>query len=256
MVFRLTQIFSSAPPEAAPRPAPAPAAIERHYIWVPGLKTVYARVPKAANSSIRALLLKHLTLTEAQLEGKYNSDGYWAGLPADQAQTMTAEQLRAHPEASAAWCFTFVREPFARLYSCWNNKVIENPTLSDRMQAMGIETGMPFADFVDRTLASDDGACDIHLRSQAAILTLDGAVVPDFVGRVERVDRQFARVRKKVMALSGVRLGRLPRRNVRGEAAPEVSTQFPVALRRKVLERYADDYRLFYPERVAALNAD
>lgn len=238
-----------------PDTAPAVPTIERHVVWSPRYRFGYYRVPKAANSSIRFILAKKLRLSAPE-SLRPNNDAFWTQLPADQARLMTPADFLADPDTGRGWSFTFVRHPVARLYSCWNNKVIENTgEMSRRFTDMGVTRGMGFAEFVDRVAAAPDDSCDIHVRSQTAILTLDGHVLPDFVGRVENITADWKHIRYEIQMRSGLKLGPMQQRNVRNNTQADVMFDMARPVRRKILDRYLADFEMFYPSHIRKMRA-
>ena len=69
--------------------------------------------------------------------------------------------------------FSFVRNPFDRLVSAYNNKILELDEVPGPMQKMGLTHAMPFNDFLDVVADTSDEALDVHLLPQSSILCLD-----------------------------------------------------------------------------------
>jgi hypothetical protein len=227
------------------RKAPIPRD-ERHFLVVPGLHLVYARVPKAANSTIRYRLAADLGLRG---QGRRPSnDAFWLDQPADIARCLTRLQFARLPRDARPWCFTVVRHPVARLWSAWNNKVQENAAVSARFRAMGVDNGQGFDAFVARVAATPDAACDIHVRSQWAILALRDRLLPDHVARVESLAADWETIRARVLADGGPRLGDLEARNVRLGTTPDVSEKIAPDTLDLIRTRYAADFAAFYPD--------
>ncbi|MFY0691453.1 MAG: sulfotransferase family 2 domain-containing protein [Paracoccaceae bacterium] len=225
--------------------------IERHFIWLKPDDIAYCRVPKAANSAIRFLLADAFGVRPSApdgLEMRPNNDRFWLHVPPKTARSLTRKQyVQGFPHARG-WSFSFVRHPVSRLYSCWNNKVMENSPLSRRFQKMGVVHGMSFADFVARVAQSDDAHCDIHVRAQFAILALGGRILPDFIGRVEQIGPDWAHVQMEVRARTGRALPDLVPRNVRAKASPDIAQTIDPHTLGLIRERYRDDFKHFYPE--------
>jgi hypothetical protein len=84
--------------------------------------------------------------------------------------------------------FAFVRNPWDRLVSCWQEKVID----SDHFELGGERERLSsFSAFVDFVSELDVQTCDPHVRSQVALIDLDRV---DFVGRFERFAGDLATV--------------------------------------------------------------
>lgn len=220
---------------------------DRHVIWLPEHRLAYLRVPKAANSSIRAALARRFALPRIEGMSAAN-DRYWVQLDNSHARIMTPGTFQHSAGTRDAWIFSFVRHPVARLYSCWNNKLIENEELTRGFVDMGLVRGMDFADFVARVAELPDECCDIHVRSQASILLHNGRLMPDFVGRVEHTDTDWEHVRYEVQMRCGRDLGELPQKNVRGGAGEDANGELTPAVEALIRRRFAQDFELFYPE--------
>lgn len=239
-----------APPPADTRHArrrngPIPN-VERHYLVVPRLHLAYARVPKAANSTIRYRLAADLGLRRPGR--RPSNDAFWLDQPDDVARCLTRLQFARLPRDSRPWCFTVVRHPVARLWSAWNNKVQENQILSARFRAMGVDRGLSFEEFVVRVAETPDAACDIHVRSQWAILALGDRLLPDHVARVESLGPDWEAIRSRVLAEGGPHLGDLGARNVRVGATPDVAGRIAPDTLALIRTRFAADFAAFYPD--------
>lgn len=219
---------------------------DRHFLIVPRLHLAYARVPKAANSTIRYRLAADLNLRDGGR--RPSNDAFWLDRPPEIARCLTRLQFARLPRSERPWCFTVVRHPVARLWSAWNNKVVQNDALSARFVAMGVTTGTGFDDFVARVAATPDADCDIHVRSQWGILALGDRLLPDHVARVESLDSDWQAIRDRVLSEGGPRLGDLGARNVRVAATPDVAAQIAPATLRLIRARYAADFAAFYPD--------
>jgi len=216
-------------------------------MWLPKVRLAYFRVPKAANSSIRYRLVASYDLDPGDDTLRPNKDRFWTKLPEDQATSLTLEDYATRNDTRSTWSFTMVRHPVTRLYSCWNNKVIENKGLSRKMVEMGIEEGMPFEAFLDRVEATPDEDCDVHIRQQVCFLRHEGRLLPDFIGRLERGRYDWLHVRHETHMRTGRDIGSLPKRNVRLSQDLSIDDVLPPEIIARVEARYADDMALFYP---------
>jgi dermatan 4-sulfotransferase 1 len=232
------------------KPLPKPMALlssERHVMWLKQQNIAFIRVPKAANSSVRIKLARCFGLTK-QSEISPNKDRFWRDIESDSATSMTTSQFATRQVTRDCWSFTVVRNPVARLYSCWNNKVIENEDLSKKFLASGVRSGMPFDEFVDCVARTDEKNSDIHVWSMKTILCHEGRVVPDFVGRVETIDRDWKHICYEVQIRTGTKLGPMLQRNVRGQTEGSIFDTFSPETKNLILQKYKEDFELFYPE--------
>lgn len=219
---------------------------DRHFLVLPSLALVFARVPKAANSTIRYRLAADLGLKGDG--SRPSNDAFWLNQTPDVARSLTRLQFARLAADDRPWCFTVVRHPVARLWSAWNNKVVENDVLSARLTAMGVVPGMAFDTFAERVAATPDADCDIHVRAQWAILALGDRLLPDHVARVEALEADWEIIRAKAEARSGRKLGRLQSRNVRAGTTPDVAQQIGPATLALIRDRFARDFAAFYPD--------
>ena len=116
--------------------------------------------------------------------------------------TFTDKDDRSHPylpSSDSVFRFVFVRNPWARLVSCYQNRVVQmrlRPRIS-----MGFIISYPhipfnrmsFADFVRFVCRVPDDLCDPHFRPQLAYFNLQEV---DFIGRVEQFSDDLSYVIK------------------------------------------------------------
>ena len=93
-----------------------------HFIHIKHLNLLYGRVPKVANTSIKAVLCR--LLPQKPNRGiKTTSDRFWRDYTHQQTELLSPGQARKL--RSTHFSFSFVRNPFDRLVAAYNNKVIE-----------------------------------------------------------------------------------------------------------------------------------
>ena len=215
-----------------------------HFIRIKRHKLLYGRVPKAANSSIKAALCR--LLSEMPPKGsKTTSDRFWQHETNQETELITLGRARQY--RLSHFSFTFVRNPFDRLVAAYNNKVIENDAPPMPMQNMGITHGMAFDDFLDILIDTPLRLYDVHVLPQSQLLSINNTIVPKFVGRVEQINEHWAELRsilarKKINAMKF-----LPQKNVRRSDHSSLQGYFTSdALIEKAMRIYGDDVRLFY----------
>ena len=216
----------------------------RHFILFRDIPLMYGRVPKVANSSIKASLCKLLSLRP---DGgiKTTSDRFWRDNTHGETQLITP--LQARRLRTSHFSFSFVRNPFDRLVAAYNNKILEIEDVPLPMKRMGLHHGMSFASFIQTVCDADPLMMDNHVRPQAEMLTTSNKLVPKFVGRMEHINDHWRRLRGR-MKLEGLpTLGALPMKNVRREGRSDIRDLFASsALIDQVLERYEQDFKRFY----------
>ncbi|MBL6803603.1 MAG: sulfotransferase family protein, partial [Synechococcus sp. BS307-5m-G38] len=208
----------------------------RHFILFRDIPLMYGRVPKVANSSIKASLCKLLSLRP---DGgiKTTSDRFWRDNTHGETQLITP--LQARRLRTSHFSFSFVRNPFDRLVAAYNNKILEIEDVPLPMKRMGLHHGMSFASFIQTVCDADPLMMDNHVRPQAEMLTTSNKLVPKFVGRMEHINDHWRRLKGR-MQLEGLpTLGLLPMKNVRREGRTDIRNLFSsLALIDQVLERY------------------
>ena len=138
-----------------------------------------------------------------------------------------------------------VRDPLARLLSCWRNKCFG--TLPPGMHRQGFYSGMAWSAFVDLAYATPDGNANLHFRSQAYDLIECIGRPLARVLRVEDLDAGWAELEQWLgWPAKGV--------PVLNESAhlPAPPVTVTERQRRQVAHRYAADYGAFGYERRAA----
>jgi hypothetical protein len=224
--------------------------LRQHFILFEHVPIIYGRVPKVANSSVKAALTR--LLREPPQEGlRSTADAFWRHGTHGETRMINAEM--AISLRSTHICFSFVRNPFDRLASAYNNKIIEIEAPPSGMAAMGLERLMPFESFLEIVCNTDDTELDVHLLPQSTILYHDGVLVPDFIGKLEAIDAHWMALRQRLRQLGLPALGRLPSKIVRRSGETDLSQLFnSKRLISQVFERYKEDFELFYPDQPLA----
>ena len=215
-----------------------------HFIRMKRYNLLYGRVPKAANSSIKAALCR--LLSERPPKGtKTTSDKFWQHETNQETELITLPRARNYRRSH--FSFSFVRNPFDRLIAAYNNKVIENEAPPQPMQNMGITRGMSFEAFLDILIETPFKQYDVHVLPQNQLLCIGNQIVPKFVGRVEQIDEHWAELRD-ILARQGIDIMQsLPQKNVRRCDRGGLQSYFKSdALIKKAMRIYGDDVRLFY----------
>jgi len=217
-----------------------------HFIRMKRHNLLYGRVPKAANSSIKAALCR--LLSERPPKGtKTTSDRFWQHETNQETELITLRRARKYRRSH--FSFSFVRNPFDRLIAAYNNKVIEIEAPPLPMQNMGIEHGMSFEAFLDVLIETPFKQYDVHVLPQNQLLCLGNQIVPKFIGRVEQINDHWAELRE-ILARRGIDvMESLPQKNVRRSDRSGLDDVFNNdVLIEKTMQIYGDDVRLFYSD--------
>jgi hypothetical protein len=216
-----------------------------HYIAFRDHPIVYGRVPKAANTTIKFMLAR---LLEEKRRGvspdefwKYETGGQTYMLRTPEAAQLGADRL----------VFTFVRDPLARLASFFDNKVRDaDAYLPQTARKMGLSKADSFARVVDIVCDTPSAAMDIHVLPQAEILVHKGVLIPSFVGRYETFAEDWDRLRQEILTRGAGDPGEFRPRK-RPSRTPNRNLDDYFSEKRlidAVQKRYAEDFRLFYPD--------
>ena len=131
--------------------------------------------------------------------------------------------------------FSFVRNPWDRLVSCWQNKIIDNRKA--HIFGSTQESLDSFTGFVDHVAGQDLSSCNIHIRLQCVQMDLNHL---DFLGRFERFADDFRLVCGK-LGLPG----ELERRLNASSRRPDYRTYYTPELAARVGALYRRDIDLF-----------
>lgn len=154
-------------------------------------KLVFISVPKAACTSIKIAMARSygIEVDQAKLIHYDRVWQSWYGSPASLRDDFAI--------------FAFVRNPYARLVSCYLDKVCNlannhpKPYMShlcSKLYPYHLSEQMSFAEFVTRVARIPDRLADRHFKSQASFLLYEGRILPDFVGRVENLAHDWAQI--------------------------------------------------------------
>ena len=146
--------------------------------------------------------------------------------------------------------FSFVRNPFDRLVSAYNNKILELDEVPGPMQAMGLKHGMAFSAFLECISTTSDVDLDIHLLPQSSILCLDDQLIPSFIGRLETMENDWQQLQRRLRQERLPVLGNLPEKNRRrSDDHSDVGQYFKdPGMVQLVADRYDNDLKLFYSD--------
>jgi hypothetical protein len=177
---------------------------------VPAQNLLYVVVPKAASTRIRSTL--------AAIDGRHRRS-----LKPSQRRKLrgprvlrdlTANSFYGLVSSRATLRFSFVRNPYARLLSCWADKfqgkplIPSNDLMSDYLSRRysidprlpaGADRTLSFPNFVTYAAASAAGRYDPHLQLQHDVISVPGIEL-DLVGKVESFANDFSRVLQHVGA--------------------------------------------------------
>lgn len=180
-------------------------------IYYEDYKAVYFPIPKVANSSLKAVSAQILA---DKIPAKLMSEKW---LPFPFRDQKAREELRKlnilidynkFKNLKNCFSFTFVRNPWDRVVSCYTNK-ISDVTNNSKGFSNGVALplikfkcfygGMPFDEFVNCISSISDEMADIHFRSQHQFIENNkGTCLVDYVGKFENLYDDFEVIKEKV----------------------------------------------------------
>ncbi|GEM_PF-2406479 len=99
---------------------------------------------------------------------------------------------------------TFIRNPWARVVSCYNKKILNNDSSISSIPISARCVGLPqqptFEDFITWLCSSKgtDELADKHWRSQSTFLSIENGINWDFIGQLETFDADLQTVFSKI----------------------------------------------------------
>ena len=208
---------------------------------VPELEARAVQVPKIASGTMRMQVLRQL---REQAGSPLPTDVLWRYVRFVPAEGLPGLQ-------PPRFSFGFVRDPYARLVSCYRHKILGprragrrfSPLFAVYGRAFSLE--MDFPRFVRAVAAIPDDRAEKHFRSQTRFLYRAGKPLVDFVGRLERFDEDWAEVCRHTRLRPVARAY-----NVTGAADRlPLEEWYDAGLATLVEERYGEDFTLLgYPK--------
>jgi hypothetical protein len=140
--------------------------------------------------------------------------------------------------------FSFVRNPWDRLVSCYYSKVWQQETMLPHLRKLGFHPQMQFKEFVTTVCQIPDDQADEHFKSQYALITNKGEIAPDFVGRFERLSEDWEKLRLHLQSRLNRMLPHLP--HVNHQPRAPYQSHYDKRLEGMVAARYRPDIEFFY----------
>jgi hypothetical protein len=179
------------------------------YIISEEYRFIYLAIPKVASTSILNSLLPFfdLGLDRESLENLKK------GIPLRGAhEKFNRSRYRINKAAFLAslgdqyhhyFKFTFVRNPWDRLLSCYMSKVVRSGAgmPMGKYGNVSLRRDMTFQEFAEAVCLIPDEEANPHFRSQHIFVCGEGSrkeILADFVGRFENLDEDFEFVTKRI----------------------------------------------------------
>ena len=193
---------------------------------LPNGRVAYMAIPKAANTAIKTELLR----TEGRATNNPHAHNHF--------NYVGREYLASRRDH--IFIFTFVRNPYDRIESCWRDKVCGR-RFHQPFSLFGIRSGMSFDDFIELVWETPDGRSEQHFRSQAHELISGCQMVPHFIGRCENMAEDWSSLGQKLREMGIATAAALPLQNESTGHDPGWTRK----IRNMVTERYAADFSNF-----------
>jgi len=201
-------------------------------------KFIYYRISKVAHTTIKSFII-----TIDEINRTSNKRNRELNVTETQVPGMCFPENRS-PKYKDYFHFTFVRNPFDRLLSCYMSKVYSlahsNVESLQFVEAYGHLVGfkkMSFSDFVHFVTQIPNEHCDHHFAPQHRLLDLETL---DFIGRFENFDQDFSYVKEQILLSDDI----MPERLNTTKHDP-YQNYYDDELHRMVAEKYARDLEIF-----------
>ncbi|MCC0176871.1 sulfotransferase family 2 domain-containing protein [Waterburya agarophytonicola K14] len=207
-------------------------------------RAIYFEVPKVACSS---MILKCADWIDLEIDRKrIHSKENKAIIPKVELNLLDTEYKNYFK-------FTFVRNPWDRLVSCYKDKVRSDANFNNSIYKNGVHTsfikynlftaGMNFEDFVEAVCNIDDSQADAHILSQYHFVTdRQGVIFMNFIGKFENLREDFAKVAGRL----DISDRELPHKNSSKKSKKKhYSEYYSESTKAKVAQRYAKDIKIF-----------
>lgn len=203
-------------------------------------------IGKAANSTVKYLLFKQeLVGTHFKLPSVHNR----VESPLLSAYQLSATDLERVLTSDEFFRFTFVRNPYSRLLSCYLDRIVPGNTRPHRelVAAMGKETNYSpsFSEFIETICNQSIAMQNNHWRVQFYD-AMCNVFNYHFVGKQERFEEDFKKVHQRIF-------GELPRADLltvnaspsATSAASRIEEFWTPDLKRIVAQKYSKDFEFF-----------
>lgn len=218
------------------------ARIQRPKVWLvdEGIdkKWGYVEIPKIASTSITYCISQYLSQVEADTEFSDDSERLTKKYARKYAGHKSAKDIfRQHQDY---FLFTFVRNPFARLYSCYADKILKvRDSGHNILWSHGFELDMDFSDFVSHLSGISDVNVNRHLKSQSFFVCHQGKPIVSYVGKFEDVTNEWT------FLVDKLGLPALPHSNKSAASLTSYTTHYTPEIARMAYDRYKLDIELF-----------
>lgn len=217
----------------------------RFHLWsMADIGLAYVSTPKVASNSIRGLIRRRQARILFNHDGSIRIDKE-VKEKLDRKIKRSVKPSQIEKLKEGLYLFSFVRNPLARLYSCYRDKVVnaENRRSHCTLSPYGINFGMSFEEFVFRIADIPDTKANDHFRSLHTFLTYQGNSFVDYVGKLEHFNEDWQPLKEKF----GLNCPQTDKRNQRVSGPPVSFEALPYTMETAevAINRYARDIELY-----------
>lgn len=171
-------------------------------------RAVYYAIPKNANTSLRQAFEDKIFVPSWQHNKRFANNPF-------------------------VFKFAFVRNPYEKLISCYENRV-NREEYRGKEVFNGIIGGVCFYDFIRQIIELDDSEADMHIKTQSFYLLKNGKIFVDYIGRVENINEDFNFILEKI----GLERFELKKKNPSKRNGEYLTPE----LKNMIYERYEEDF--------------
>lgn len=211
-------------------PSFARGAVISRIFFLKSKKLYYARIPKAANSTVVLTLMRNAGYDEL---GPGSSDGWAAN------KGKTAFNFWPTPEEfEEAYKFTIIRDPFERIISAWRDKAFQPRQIALYKFAGDKTTAPTLIQFLE-SIEENDFFSNGHFIPQRSMIP--GNIIDYKIGTVETLDHDLKEVCEEVFGnfkgITSKKFGKTHAGNYVGQLTQEE--------RKKIKKLYQDDFEIY-----------
>lgn len=160
---------------------------ERGYFFISEKRKIaYLEIPKNGCTSVKNFLLQ---IENKKLGNQVDKGGLNPNIVhgEDIQQSILNRLPKAELDNDNYFRFTIVRNPYLRLLSFYNSKVLNywDKSIEPALNKIGIKERMDFNDCVKAILSTDPDKLEYHTALQSSFLTQNGIFIVDMIGKLE-----------------------------------------------------------------------
>jgi chondroitin 4-sulfotransferase 11 len=199
----------------------------KYYVIIPEKKLIYLINYKVASSSILSTLIAKKVIDNEEIHTI--------------AKQVLLQKLILNKRERKYYKFTFVRNPYTRLISCYKNKILnekdkKRPYFKQNLFKQILKS-KSFDDFIKSVCKIPDRISDMHFISQYYYIYKGNNPIVDFVGKFETLQKDFKYIKDKF------NLESLPHCNKTSKS--DWMNNYTLETAELVYNRYKNDFKAF-----------